>query len=244
MAIKTIDDTNLTNIANAIRSKLGVQTTYKPSEMAQAINDIIAETSVTKGIVVNSWDKDGYATDVSLVGMTEIPNYYFQYSAHLSGGWLSKIGSNLHLPDNLTSIGSYAFYYCSNLALTSLPSGITSIGSCAFYYCENLVLTSLPSGVISIPSNCFYRCMSLTEMTLNGDIESIGNYAFGYCDLTKLVMPNVTSVPTLSSNAFSNTIIAGGTGYIYVPDTLVDSFKSETNWSTYADQILGVSELS
>ena len=243
MAIKTIDDTNLTNIANAIRSKLGVQTTYKPSEMAQAINDIIAETSVTKGIVVNSWDKDGYATDVSLVGMTEIPNYYFQYSAHSSGGWLSKIGSNLHLPDNLTSIGSYAFYYCSNLALTSLPSGITSIGSRAFYYCENLALTSLPSGVISIPANCFYRCMSLTEMTLNGDIESIGSYAFRHCNLTKLVMPNVTSVPTLSSTAFSNTTIESGTGYIYVPDTLVDSFKSETNWSAYANQIKGISEL-
>ncbi len=57
-------------------------------------------------------------------------------------------------------------------------------------------------------------------------------------------MPNITAVPTLSnSNAFANTPIAQGTGYIYVPDNLVASFKTATNWSTYASQIKGVSEL-
>ena len=35
-----VTDTNLTNIANAIRTKLGVQTTYTPSEMAAAIASI------------------------------------------------------------------------------------------------------------------------------------------------------------------------------------------------------------
>ena len=34
-----------------------------------------------------------------------------------------------------TIIRSYAFYYCSSLALTSLPSGITSIGDYAFDNC-------------------------------------------------------------------------------------------------------------
>ena len=37
MAIKTIDDKNLTDIADAIRAKNGTTTTYKPSEMAAAI---------------------------------------------------------------------------------------------------------------------------------------------------------------------------------------------------------------
>lgn len=40
MSIVTIDDTNLTNIANAIRDKKGSSDTYKPSEMASAISDI------------------------------------------------------------------------------------------------------------------------------------------------------------------------------------------------------------
>lgn len=38
MAIVTINDSNLTAIADAIRAKNGTETTYKPSEMAAAIN--------------------------------------------------------------------------------------------------------------------------------------------------------------------------------------------------------------
>lgn len=40
MAIVTINDANLTAIANSIRAKNGTQTTYKPSEMAAAITAI------------------------------------------------------------------------------------------------------------------------------------------------------------------------------------------------------------
>ena len=54
-----------------------------------------------------------------------------------------------------TIIRDYAFYNCSNLALTSLPSGLTSIGGYAFYNCSKLSLMSLPSGLISIGSYAF-----------------------------------------------------------------------------------------
>ena len=40
MSIVTIDDTNLTNIADSIRNKNGSSDTYKPSEMASAISNI------------------------------------------------------------------------------------------------------------------------------------------------------------------------------------------------------------
>lgn len=40
MATKTIDDSNLTALANAIRGKNGSSATYKPSEMAAAISEI------------------------------------------------------------------------------------------------------------------------------------------------------------------------------------------------------------
>lgn len=44
MAIKLINDSILIDIANAIREKLGVTTTYKPSQMPDAINSIQAGT--------------------------------------------------------------------------------------------------------------------------------------------------------------------------------------------------------
>ena len=56
MANVIINDTNLTNIANAIRGKNGETTTYKPSEMAAAITAIpsgggdLPEEALTDGI--------------------------------------------------------------------------------------------------------------------------------------------------------------------------------------------------
>jgi hypothetical protein len=82
-------------------------------------------------------------------------------------------------------------------------------------------------------------------MTIKGDITLIGQNAFYGCTkLSKLVMPNITKVPSLQSmNALTNVPIRTGTGYVYVPDDLVESFKTATNWSTIADKIKGVSEL-
>lgn len=47
MSIVTIEDTNLTNIANAIRSKSNTTTTYKPNEMASAINSITTKEDLS-----------------------------------------------------------------------------------------------------------------------------------------------------------------------------------------------------
>ena len=61
--------------------------------------------------------------------------------------------------------------------------------------------------------------------------------------MSKVVLPNNTGVPTLSSGAFDGSPIQNGTGYIYVPDTLLSDFQSATNWTKYASQIKGISEL-
>lgn len=47
-----VSEENLTNIANAIREKNQTETTYKPSEMAGAIQEI-GGSIPEKGIVVN-----------------------------------------------------------------------------------------------------------------------------------------------------------------------------------------------
>ena len=60
-----------------------------------------------------------------------------------------------------TTIRPYAFYSCTNLALTSLPSSITSIGTYAFSNCTSLALTSLPSSITSIGTYAFSNCTSL-----------------------------------------------------------------------------------
>jgi hypothetical protein len=71
---------------------------------------------------------------------------------------------------------------------------------------------------------------------------SVAAYTFQSCSSLKYVLfGGATSVPTLSStNAFQGTPIASGTGYIYVPDSLLTTWKAASNWSTYANQIKGI----
>ena len=62
--------------------------------------------------------------------------------------------------DRVTSIRTYAFYYCSALTSVNLPNA-TSIGDSAFYTCSNLASANLPQ-VTSIGTNEFRSCSKLT----------------------------------------------------------------------------------
>ena len=91
---------------------------------------------------------------------------------------------------------------------------VTSIGNYAFAGRSNLTSADFPAAT------------------------SIGEFAFsGPSNLTSLILRVTTQVCTLSNtNAFINTPIKSGTGYIYVPAALIDSYKTATNWTTYANQ--------
>ena len=83
----------------------------------------------------------------------------------------------LTLPEGTTKIGSYAFYGCNNLIMTSLPANVTSIGHSAFYCCKKLALESLPSSLTRIEGRAFYECyIAFTEIP-EGVME-IDNQAF------------------------------------------------------------------
>ena len=158
----------------------------------------------------------------------------------------------------LVTIGSYAFYKCIELTTIDLPN-VTSIAYSAFYGCTALRSINIPA-VTSIDAyNTFSECKSLTEVVLpactnvgHGAFSycnaikvidcattnklSIGNNAFSYCLLDALILRS-DSVASLSSvNAFSDTRVAKGAGYIYAPASLLSDYKSATNWSTYSTQ--------
>ena len=45
-----------------------------------------------------------------------------------------------------------------------------------------------------------------------------------------------------SVNAFSDTPIANGTGFVYVPLSLIEDYKTATNWATYAAQFRAIED--
>ena len=93
------------------------------------------------------------------------------------------------VPDEVTSIGDYAFSNCSALTSITLPGGVSRIGNYAFEQCSSLTRIQLPSGLASIGNRAFSYCSSLTSLELPSGLTEIGGLAFYDCDsLTNLAV--------------------------------------------------------
>lgn len=140
-----------------------------------------------------------------------------------------------------TSVSGSAFAYCDVLIDANLPL-VTTIGVQVFDNCPALTKITLPS-VTSIGSQAFRACTALNTVELNSK-TSIGEHALLNASVLKvLVLRSTAGVSTLSStNAFNGTPIESGTGYIYIPSSLLNSYKTASNWSTYADQFRKLEE--
>ena len=96
--------------------------------------------------------------------------------------------------------------------------------------------------VTSIGEYAFYKCSGLTTAVFPAATRISSSAFQGRSSLTALILRSETMATLSSTNAFSSTPIASGTGYIYVPAALVDSYKTATNWSVYADQIRAIED--
>ena len=186
-------------------------------------------------------------------GVTSIGNYAFYNCYSLTSitipNGVTSIGNSafsncysltsITIPNGVISIGNSAFYNCSSLASITIPDGVTRIGQYAFYICYSLSSITIPNGVTSIASNAFASCYSLTSITIPNSITSIEAQAFYNCySVAFYDFSNHTSVPTLAStDAFAH---IPADCQIRVPASLVDAWKAATNWSTYANYIVGV----
>lgn len=144
-----------------------------------------------------------------------------------------------YIGKNVTSINSYAFNTCYSLASINIPDGVKSIGNSAFGNCFSLVNITIPTGVTSIGNYAFNSCSSLASITIPTGVTSISNNAFNSCyGMRYYDFSACTDIPTLSnSNAFKN---IPSDCQMLIPSALYDAWKAATNWSTYADHIVGV----
>ena len=136
---------------------------------------------------------------------------------------------------NVTTLNISTFEDCKSLKEVYFPN-ITTVGNRIFANCYELIKAILPN-VTSVSTAMFYYSKKLVSVDLSS-ATSISSSGFQSCSvLTRVIIRNTTSACSLANkNAFTSTPIASGTGYIYVPSTLVDTYKSATNWSTYASQ--------
>lgn len=172
--------------------------------------------------------------------------------------------TSLSIP-NVTSVGTNAFQYCNKLETLDAPN-LTTMGGYAFSgnntYKMAFKSINLPK-CKAIPNATLTYCVNVTELVLP-ECKSVGNSSLtNWTNLQYVDLPKCTSIAnyglrnngnletlilrsetmcTLSNYALNGSKIAKGTGYIYVPAALVDTYKSATNWSKLASQFRSIED--
>ena len=145
-----------------------------------------------------AWSLDTASGALSIYGTG--PMYDFNLGDSPLQDYRSDI-KTVTIGGNVTSVGAYLFYQCTNLTVAVLGSSVTEIGKDAFCGCSSLEEVNIPYGVTSIGEYAFSGCKALTEIVLPDSVTSIGNGAFSSCSaLTEIAIPS--SVTEIGSNAF------------------------------------------
>ena len=148
------------------------------------------------------------------------------HNLYLNGTLLTSVT----IPDNVTSIGSLAFYGCSSLTSVTIPDSVTSIGSLAFQGCSGLTGVYIEdlgawcginfgnnrSNPCSYAHNLYLNGTLLTSVTIPDSVTSIGGSAFYGCTgLTSVTIPD--SVTSIGGSAFYG---CTGLTSVTIPDSV------------------------
>ena len=150
-----------------------------------------------------------------------------------------NLSSNLVSADfpELTEVGHSMFMKCKKLTSVNIPKA-TKVGQQAFNGAGMLSKLVLQN-CITADYRWLNNASALTTLDLYktatfGELADAKWYALKA--LTAFILRGDAVSTMLNAKALDGTPIADGTGYIYVPRSLVDSYKANTNWSTYAAQ--------
>ena len=156
--------------------------------------------------------------------------------AALLGNTMTELNNSI-----VTSLRTRACQGATKLVTVNLPN-VTSLGSYAFYQCSGLGTVKLPK-LTSVSTQSFYSCSKLRHADC-GQLASISAQTFNACSaLTELILRKTDSICTLANvNGVNNSPIGKGTGYVYVPSALIETYKTATNWSTFAAQFRAIED--
>lgn len=160
--------------------------------------------------------------------------------------------------NNVTQCGYSTFDACSNLISVQM-NRLKTIGNNTFVRCSKLEEVVLPE-LTRIAGGMFDRCTALRKVKCdkatsidmnvfaqNSNLEvidllgggTLSSFAYSTIPKLKAFVIRETSKLTQLSNAGYTGFNAGTK--VYVPDALVEQYKTASNWSTHADKIVPLS---
>lgn len=167
-----------------------------------------------------------------------IGNYAFRYCYGLKG--------DLVLPTTCTSIGQNSFANCDEIETFRAEGTISTLGTYAFNGASGHIMTMrechmphLGTGIalnLNWGSTTAANACQHLEICDVGNAKSIAANTFANCYKLQTLILRRTSVTTLANvSAFLNTPMRGRgglTGKIYVPESLIESYKAAKTWTT------------
>ena len=223
-------------------------TTVEKLNYLISIKSDIKTAIENKGVDMTGVSFLGYAGKigeiVSGIGYTDrdVIEGRYQYNISNSASFVYssafeyKSVQTVDLP-NCLYVGNKAFFYCTSLTTVNLPS-CTALHNYAFKSCNNLSSISLPN-VTRLSDYCLANCSALQTVSLP-KCSYLNRYAFLSCyNLNTIYMG--TELSTVATMAQSNALLdCSALQSIYVPSSLVDAYKSATNWSYYSSRIFPI----
>lgn len=237
--------------------------TYDVAEFA-SVNVNVPATGITpEGTKVMTINANGTVTeDVSTYKNVEVT-----VAVPTSGEGTDKTAAFLdgtitaYSNSELTEIREKAFYHCNKLTSVDLPN-VTTLGADAFHTCTWLETVNIPK-LTAIPYQCFYYGYSLPDKLVFPVCKSLAGYVISYAEtkildilgggqiesfafyrasyFTTLILRNTETITTLQ--AAPSSIWQDYTAVtVYVPDNLLETYKTATNWVKMAGQIKALSE--
>lgn len=112
-------------------------------------------------------------------------------------------GTELIIPDGVTTIDDDAFNGNDKITAVTLPSTVTILGSGSFANCAMLSSVNLEAtSVKTLGKGAFYECVSLSSISLPATATEIGEYAFAGCSSLSAVNFYGDSVKEIEDYAF------------------------------------------
>ena len=157
------------------------------------------------------------------------------------------------LPDGLLTLGESAFQNCVSLESVYIPHSVltnpgdSNLGAYIFENCSSLTqvtfgtagATSSSTGRLS--PYMFGACTALNNITIPEYISRIWNGAFWCCSPSITLLSSNVVTASLPSDHWGGIFADNNPNAIYVPQALIDSYKTDTFWSRYAGIIQAIS---
>lgn len=145
--------------------------------------------------------------------------------------------SSVTIPNNVVTFDTGSFYNCSSLNNVEIPSGLTTMKGEVFSGCTSLESINIPDGVIGVSGSAFGNCTSLEYVTIGTGCTAITSNAFDGCVNLKSVTIKALTPPHTTLSPFKDT---NNTFKIYVPASVVNTYKNSTYWREFANRIQAI----